>query len=202
QNRGERGHYLVCRGAPPPRPVLAASPLGITRTSACSQKDSVSGPHDLSSPLRFVLRLRSGRPGLCRMGARGWLRGDSLRCARFCRLSSISCLLASLPPDSRLPTPDWYILSESIMPAKRTAETAGLPAHWFQILLALADRDLHGLGIMNDVLERTGGGMRLWPGVLHRHLPRLVHEGPGVGNPPPQGAGDRGGRPPGFPLHA
>jgi len=32
-----------------------------------------------------------------------------------------------------------------------------LEPHWFQILLALADRDLHGLAIMNDVLERTGG---------------------------------------------
>jgi hypothetical protein len=41
---------------------------------------------------------------------------------------------------------------------------ASLPAHWFQILLALADRDLHGLGVMNDVLERTEGQMRLWPG--------------------------------------
>ena len=35
-----------------------------------------------------------------------------------------------------------------------------LPPHWFQILLALADRDLHGLAVMNDVLERTGGRAR------------------------------------------
>jgi DNA-binding PadR family transcriptional regulator len=42
------------------------------------------------------------------------------------------------------------------------------------MLLSLADRDLHGLGIMNDVLERTEGRMRLWPAMLYRNLGRLV----------------------------
>ena len=51
-----------------------------------------------------------------------------------------------------------------------------LPPHWFQMLLALADRDLNGLGVMNDVLERTGGHMRLWPGMLYRNLARLIAE--------------------------
>lgn len=46
-----------------------------------------------------------------------------------------------------------------------------------QILLALADRDLHGYGIMADVLERTGGRMRLWPGVLYGSLKRLASAG-------------------------
>jgi DNA-binding PadR family transcriptional regulator len=45
-----------------------------------------------------------------------------------------------------------------------------LQPHWFQILLALADHDLHGLGVMNEVLERTDGRMRLWPGMLYRIL--------------------------------
>ncbi len=57
------------------------------------------------------------------------------------------------------------------------ARPMNLAAHQFQILLALADRDLHGLGIMNDVLERTGGQMRLWPGMLYRNLARLTAEG-------------------------
>ena len=52
------------------------------------------------------------------------------------------------------------------MSKKRPSEPAALEPHSFQILLALADRDLHGLGIMNEVLERTGGRMRLWPGML------------------------------------
>jgi DNA-binding PadR family transcriptional regulator len=52
-----------------------------------------------------------------------------------------------------------------------------LPPHWFQILLALADEDRHGLGIMHEVLDRTGGAMRLWPGMLYRNLQRLTEEG-------------------------
>ena len=52
-----------------------------------------------------------------------------------------------------------------------------LPPHVFQMLVALADRDLHGLGIMHDVLERSGGAIRLWPGMLYRNLQRLVDAG-------------------------
>lgn len=48
---------------------------------------------------------------------------------------------------------------------------------WFQILLSLADADRHGLGIMQDVLDRTGGAMRLWPAMLYRNLDKLRQEG-------------------------
>lgn len=47
----------------------------------------------------------------------------------------------------------------------------------FQVLLALADHDLHGLGIMHEVLDRTGGEMRLWPAMLYRNLQKLSDEG-------------------------
>jgi DNA-binding PadR family transcriptional regulator len=70
-----------------------------------------------------------------------------------------------------------------------------LPPHWFQILLALADEDRHGLGIMNDVLEQTDGRMKLWPGMLYRNLSRLVEEGLVVEVETPPGAGSGGGRP-------
>jgi DNA-binding PadR family transcriptional regulator len=70
-----------------------------------------------------------------------------------------------------------------------------LPPHWFQILLALAGRDLHGLGVMHEVLERTEGRMRLWPGMLYRNLTRLADEGLVVEVPPPPGAEPGGGRP-------
>jgi len=56
-------------------------------------------------------------------------------------------------------------------------ETPTLPPHWFQILLALAEGDRHGLGIMNAVLEETRGATRLWPGMLYRNLDRLVDDG-------------------------
>ena len=77
-----------------------------------------------------------------------------------------------------------------------------LPPHWFQILLALADRDLHGLGVMHEVLERTGGYMRLWPGMLYRNLERLVAEGLVVEIDMPLSAESGGGRPRYFRITA
>lgn len=47
----------------------------------------------------------------------------------------------------------------------------------FQILLSLADAPRHGYGVMSDVLERTEGRMKLWPGVLYGSLKRLTDEG-------------------------
>jgi DNA-binding PadR family transcriptional regulator len=73
--------------------------------------------------------------------------------------------------------------------------TPPLPPHWFQILLSLADEDRHGLGIMNDVLERTGGQMKLWPGMLYRNLARLADEVLLVEVDAPAGAESGGGRP-------
>jgi hypothetical protein len=49
--------------------------------------------------------------------------------------------------------------------------------HWFQILLALADRDLHGSAIMEEVLDRTDGQMKLWPGTLYGSLHELTEAG-------------------------
>jgi DNA-binding PadR family transcriptional regulator len=62
-------------------------------------------------------------------------------------------------------------------PASR-APTSLLPlkANWFHVLLALADRDQHGSGIMQEVLERTDGKVRLWPATLYGSLRRLLEE--------------------------
>jgi len=73
--------------------------------------------------------------------------------------------------------------------------SAPLPPHWFQILLSLADEDRHGLGIMNDVLERTDGQMKLWPGMLYRNLSKLADEGLLIEVDAPRGAETGGGRP-------
>lgn len=45
--------------------------------------------------------------------------------------------------------------------------------HWFQILLALSERDLHGYGIQRSIRDHTGGHMRLWPAQLYRSLNTL-----------------------------
>lgn len=52
-----------------------------------------------------------------------------------------------------------------------------LKPQWFHILLALSDQDQHGYGIMQEVLERTGGKMHLWPPTLYGSLKRLVEAG-------------------------
>ena len=73
--------------------------------------------------------------------------------------------------------------------------TPSLPSHWFQILLSVADQDRHGLGIMNDVLERTDGRMKLWPGMLYLNLSKLVEAELVVEVDTPPGAASGGGRP-------
>ena len=52
-----------------------------------------------------------------------------------------------------------------------------LKANWFHILLSLAGQEQHGYGIMQEVLERTGGKVRLWPATLYGTLKRLIEEG-------------------------
>lgn len=45
------------------------------------------------------------------------------------------------------------------------------------ILLALAERDLHGLGIADWVEETTEGAVALGPGTLYRSLGQMVDRG-------------------------
>lgn len=54
---------------------------------------------------------------------------------------------------------------------------ASLKPRWFQILLALAREDLHGLAIMKAVLDQTGGHMKLWPAMLYGSLKQMAQEG-------------------------
>jgi len=51
-----------------------------------------------------------------------------------------------------------------------------LKSHWFHVLLSLADQEQHGYGIMQEVLERTHGKVRLWPATLYGTLKRLMDE--------------------------
>jgi DNA-binding PadR family transcriptional regulator len=79
------------------------------------------------------------------------------------------------------------------MPRGRTGKV--LKPHWFQILLALADHDLHGLQIMEEVSERTGGDMHLWPGMLYGSLKGMLEDGLVAESEAPEGAQAGGGRP-------
>ncbi|MCU1247210.1 MAG: PadR family transcriptional regulator [Edaphobacter sp.] len=51
-----------------------------------------------------------------------------------------------------------------------------LPSAAFQILLSLAEEDLHGYGIMRQVAEQTSGQMRLGPGTLYSSIQTLLEE--------------------------
>ena len=51
-----------------------------------------------------------------------------------------------------------------------------LPSAAFHILLALAGEELHGYGIMRQVLEQTGGAVRIGPGTLYGSIKTLLEE--------------------------
>jgi DNA-binding PadR family transcriptional regulator len=51
-----------------------------------------------------------------------------------------------------------------------------LPSAAFQILLSLADGDLHGYGIMRQVEQQSDGRMRLGPGTLYSSIRTLLEE--------------------------
>ena len=55
-----------------------------------------------------------------------------------------------------------------------------------QILLVLAERDLHGYGLMKEVEDQSGGRVRLEVGSLYRVINRLLDDGlvDGEGSPP------------------
>jgi len=71
------------------------------------------------------------------------------------------------------------------MPANATLRPA-----IFHILLALAGRDLHGLGIATAVHDATRGATTLGPGTLYRSLKEMVRDGLSGEIAPPSGDED------------
>jgi DNA-binding PadR family transcriptional regulator len=63
-----------------------------------------------------------------------------------------------------------------------------LKPKWFHILLSLADHELHGTAVMEEVLQRTGGAIRLWPGALYGALGDMSDKGLIKEVDPPDGA--------------
>jgi len=52
-----------------------------------------------------------------------------------------------------------------------------LPPATFHILMAVAQEDRHGYGIIQDVTRRTDGELRLSAGTLYRSIPRMLEQG-------------------------
>ena len=52
-----------------------------------------------------------------------------------------------------------------------------LPPATFHILMAVADEDRHGYAIIQDVLARTDGELKLSAGTLYRSIQRMLEQG-------------------------
>src|SRR5689334_12739265 len=63
------------------------------------------------------------------------------------------------------------------MPRRTPAAFLPLKSNWFHILVSLVEGEQHGYGIMQDVLERSDGKVRLWPATLYGSLKRLLQNG-------------------------
>lgn len=60
------------------------------------------------------------------------------------------------------------------MPDPNPQKFLPLKPQWFHILLSLAGGEQHGYGIMQEVLNRTHGKVRLWPATLYGSIKRLI----------------------------
>jgi DNA-binding PadR family transcriptional regulator len=74
------------------------------------------------------------------------------------------------------------------------SHAGSLKPQWFHMLLSLADRRLHGSAIVEEVLERTDGTVRLWPGTLYGSLRDMAAEGLINEVEPPDDAPTEGGK--------
>jgi len=61
--------------------------------------------------------------------------------------------------------------------SEQTDDFLPLPTVTFHILVALADEELHGYAIIQDIAARTGGEVRLGAGTLYRSIHRMLEQG-------------------------
>ena len=62
-------------------------------------------------------------------------------------------------------------------PIRRQKRAQPLNHSEFHILLALADCERHGYGIMQEVMQRSAGTVRLGPGTLYGAIKRMLVTG-------------------------
>ena len=75
------------------------------------------------------------------------------------------------------------------MPRNSPESFLPLKSNWFHILLTLVGGEQHGYAIMQEVLERSDGKVRLWPATLYGSLKRLINAGlivESAGRPAPE----------------
>jgi DNA-binding PadR family transcriptional regulator len=87
-----------------------------------------------------------------------------------------------------------YLLAEVWMTSKLSPRSfLPLTPLTFQVLLALADTERHGYGIIREVDERTDGIIKLRTGTLYTLLQRLLEQSLVEGAGPPSIAAGRPG---------
>src|ERR1017187_1826820 len=77
----------------------------------------------------------------------------------------------------RLDATLYYVIYIYVVMPIAPRDFLPLHANWFHILLSLVGKEQHGYGIMQEVLERTNGAVRLWPATLYGSLKRLISGG-------------------------
>ena len=78
---------------------------------------------------------------------------------------------------SALDTDIYVGIYKWLMTEKEPERFLPLHQNWFHILLSLVGTEQHGYGIMQEVLERTDGDVRIWPATLYGSLKRLIEDG-------------------------
>src|ERR1700693_1425332 len=68
----------------------------------------------------------------------------------------------------------YLVIYIPMMPEIYPQSFLPLKTQWFHIMLSLAAEEQHAYGIMQEVLERTTGKVRLWPATLYGSLKRLI----------------------------
>src|SRR5437899_3841399 len=77
-----------------------------------------------------------------------------------------------------MPIPSTISVTDVFMARPQsTNELLPLTPPVFHILLALADEERHGYGIMQDVARQTGDALQLGPGTLYGCLKRMLAAG-------------------------
>jgi hypothetical protein len=165
----QRGRVPCGTGALPPIPVgpvllLAAFHRRPITVSECPQIIAIHDRIVLWEEYSLLASARAGGQAVNR-------RGALLRALLFSKPSKPMGRLDRLMVQDVI-----YDSVYTVQPAMTNADRP-LSPQWFQILLALANHDLHGLAITKEVFERTEGQMHLWPGMLYGALRKMADSG-------------------------
>lgn len=126
------------------------------------------------------------RPRVCRAGSlserftRGEAGGRTVNVARRVRAEVLAdaaqaiCARRSIYPLTIYPL---RLYSGRMKDLPDPASFLPLPAATFHILMSVAEDDRHGYAIIQDVMARTGGELKLSAGTLYRSIQRMLEQG-------------------------